>query len=301
MFRAASLTIWRQISRNGSSSSSATGRHQADLRRHAAFVRRRSLGVDRRARVAGRPQRLGQIDAAEDRRRSWSSPTRGTRLRAARRHGALSARRSRISPATTRRSAMSRRADARRTITTSRAICSRSLASPALEDPAHLSGGEARRAALARVLAPKPDILLLDEPTNHLDLTTIEWLEKDLDARRTALVLISHDRRFLANLSRSTVWLDRGTTQAPRTGLCPFRGLARHRAGRRRSRDQHKLDRQIVREEHWLRYGVTGTAQAQHAPRRRPAGAARSAPHLSRRRRLGQHHRRCRRRPRARW
>ena len=68
------------------------------------------------------------------------------------------------------------------------------------EDPAHLSGGEGRRAALARVLAPSPDILLLDEPTNHLDLTTIEWLEGELGARRGALVLISHDRRFLANL-----------------------------------------------------------------------------------------------------
>src|ERR1700733_14703674 len=75
------------------------------------------------------------------------------------------------------------------------------------EDPAHLSGGEARRAALARVLAPQPDVLLLDEPTNHLDLTTIEWLERDLDARRSALVIISHDRRFLSTLSRSTVWL----------------------------------------------------------------------------------------------
>src|SRR5690349_22527011 len=60
------------------------------------------------------------------------------------------------------------------------------------EDPAHLSGGEARRAALARVLAPNPDILLLDEPTNHLDLVTIEWLESELKSRRCALVLISH-------------------------------------------------------------------------------------------------------------
>src|SRR4249920_2971391 len=74
------------------------------------------------------------------------------------------------------------------------------------EDPARLSGGEARRAALARVLAPAPDILLLDEPTNHLDLTTIEWLESELDSRRCALVIISHDRRFLSNLSRSTAW-----------------------------------------------------------------------------------------------
>src|SRR6185295_7973181 len=68
-----------------------------------------------------------------------------------------------------------------------------------------LQGGEARRAALARVLAPKPDILLLDEPTNHLDMPTIEWLEATLAAQRGALVLISHDRRFLETLSRSTV------------------------------------------------------------------------------------------------
>src|SRR6201988_2554231 len=77
------------------------------------------------------------------------------------------------------------------------------------EDPARLSGGEARRAALARVLAPEPDILLLDEPTNHLDLPAIEWLEKELAARQAALIIISHDRRFPANLSRITLWLAR--------------------------------------------------------------------------------------------
>src|ERR1700749_2003996 len=86
-------------------------------------------------------------------------------------------------------------------------------------DPAHLSGGEARRAALARVLAPSPDILLLDEPTNHLDLPTIEWRERELDSRRCALVLISHDRRFLENLSRATAWLDRGQIKQIERGL----------------------------------------------------------------------------------
>ena len=75
------------------------------------------------------------------------------------------------------------------TIATRRAISWSSSASTASEDPARLSGGEARRAALARVLAPAPDILLLDEPTNHLDLTTIEWLERELAARRAALVI----------------------------------------------------------------------------------------------------------------
>src|ERR1700760_1620563 len=81
-----------------------------------------------------------------------------------------------------------------------------------IENPATLSGGEARRAALARALAPRPDILLLDEPTNHLDVNAIEWLEGELKVSRGALVLISHDRRFLENLSRVTVWLDRGRT-----------------------------------------------------------------------------------------
>jgi ABC transport system ATP-binding/permease protein len=126
-----------------------------------------------------------------------------------------------------------------------------------LEDPAHLSGGEARRASLACVLAPSPDILLLDEPTNHLDLTTIEWLERDLDARRTALVIISHDRRFLSTLSRSTVWLDRGCTRRIERGFAHFEEW-RDMLLAEEEREQHKLDRKIVAEEHWMRYGVTG-------------------------------------------
>jgi ABC transport system ATP-binding/permease protein len=125
------------------------------------------------------------------------------------------------------------------------------------EDPANLSGGEARRAALARVLAPSPDILLLDEPTNHLDLPTIEWLERELDSRRSALVLISHDRRFLENLSRATAWLDRGQIRQIDRGFAAFESW-RDEVLAEEEREQHKLDRKIVNEEHWLRYGVSG-------------------------------------------
>jgi ABC transport system ATP-binding/permease protein len=124
------------------------------------------------------------------------------------------------------------------------------------EDPAALSGGEARRAALVRVLAPDPDILLLDEPTNHLDLPAIEWLEAELAGRRGALVLVSHDRRFLTNLSRVTVWLDRGKARRTERGFASFEAW-RDDVLAEEERDLHKLDRKIVAEEHWMRYGVT--------------------------------------------
>ncbi len=131
-----------------------------------------------------------------------------------------------------------------------------SLALTGDEDPAKISGGEARRAALACALAPDPDILLLDEPTNHLDLPTIEWLERELDARRSALVLISHDRRFLQNLTRKTIWLDRGETRTVEMGFRTFETWRDEQLAEEEL-NQHKLGRQIKREEHWIRYGVT--------------------------------------------
>ncbi|MCZ7857567.1 ABC-F family ATP-binding cassette domain-containing protein [Agrobacterium salinitolerans] len=124
------------------------------------------------------------------------------------------------------------------------------------ENPESLSGGEARRAALARVMAPEPDILMLDEPTNHLDLPTIEWLESELQQTRSALVLISHDRRFLEKVSTSTVWLDRGQSRRLNRGFAHFEEW-RDKVLEEEELEQHKLGKAIEREEHWMRYGVT--------------------------------------------
>jgi len=124
------------------------------------------------------------------------------------------------------------------------------------ENPNSLSGGEARRAALARVMAPEPDILMLDEPTNHLDLPTIEWLEEELQKSRSALVLISHDRRFLEKVSNATVWLDRGTSRRLSRGFAHFEEW-RDKVLEEEELEQHKLGKAIEREEHWMRYGVT--------------------------------------------
>jgi ATP-binding cassette subfamily F protein uup len=123
-------------------------------------------------------------------------------------------------------------------------------------DPSRLSGGEARRAALVRILSPEPEILLLDEPTNHLDLVAIEWLEAHLANMRSALALISHDKRLLADLTRATIWLDRGRTRRLDQGFGAFEAW-RDVKLEEEELERHKLDRKIVNEEHWMRYGVT--------------------------------------------
>ena len=123
-------------------------------------------------------------------------------------------------------------------------------------DPGRLSGGEARRAALVRALSAEPEILLLDEPTNHLDLVAIEWLEARLAGSRSALALISHDKRLLADLTRATIWLDRGRTRRLDQGFGAFEAW-RDMKLEEEELERHKLDRRIVNEEHWMRYGVT--------------------------------------------
>jgi len=131
-----------------------------------------------------------------------------------------------------------------------------SLGLSGAENPKNLSGGEARRAALAKVLAPNPDILLLDEPTNHLDLPAIEWLQSELATSKSALMIISHDRRFLSDLTKTTIWIDRGQARRLNQGFGFFEAW-RDKVLQEEEDDRHKLDRKIVREEHWVRYGVT--------------------------------------------
>lgn len=125
------------------------------------------------------------------------------------------------------------------------------------ESTATLSGGEARRAAIAQALAARPDVLLLDEPTNHLDLPTIEWIERELGSTKAALVIISHDRRFLEKLSGITVWLDRGKTRRLDQGFSAFEAW-RDKVLEEEEAELHKLDRKIVREEQWMHGGISG-------------------------------------------
>ena len=129
------------------------------------------------------------------------------------------------------------------------------------EDPANLSGGETRRAAIARALAPSPDLLLLDEPTNHLDLPAIEWLEAELASMRSGLVLISHDRRLLERVAKSVVWLDGGLTRRMDRGFEHFEGW-REEVVEAEERERHKLGRQILREEDWIPRRSAGRSRA---------------------------------------
>ena len=118
------------------------------------------------------------------------------------------------------------------------------------------SGGERRRAALAKLLAEAPELMLLDEPTNHLDIQAIEWLEAELSTTRTAFVLISHDRAFLRALSQATLWIDRGEVRRREAGFDGFEDW-RETIWAEEDDARHKLDRKIKHEAKWAVEGIS--------------------------------------------
>ena len=118
------------------------------------------------------------------------------------------------------------------------------------------SGGERRRAALARLMAQDPDLMLLDEPTNHLDIEAIGWLEDELKRTRKGFVLISHDRRFLTELTRATLWIDRGQVRRQEKGFAAFEAW-RDKTWEDEDLQRHKMDRKIKSEARWAVEGIS--------------------------------------------
>lgn len=118
------------------------------------------------------------------------------------------------------------------------------------------SGGERRRAALARLMAEAPELMLLDEPTNHLDIEAIAWLEEELKATRAGYVLISHDRAFLRALTRATLWIDRGMVRRQEKGFENFE-VWRDKVWDEEDLQRHKMDRKIKAEARWAVEGIS--------------------------------------------
>ncbi|MEX1236609.1 MAG: ATP-binding cassette domain-containing protein [Roseovarius sp.] len=118
------------------------------------------------------------------------------------------------------------------------------------------SGGERRRAALAKLMAEAPELMLLDEPTNHLDIEAIAWLENTLKETRTGFVLISHDRAFLRELTRATLWIDRGMVRRQEKGFTHFEEW-RDKVWEDEDQSRHKLNRKIKAEARWAVEGIS--------------------------------------------
>mgnify|MGYP002768865093 FL=1 len=145
------------------------------------------------------------------------------------------------------------------------------------QNPEQSSGGERRKAALARSLISEPDILLLDEPTNHLDITTIEKLEDLIKKFTGAVIAISHDRMFLDHISQTTFWLDRGVLRRNNKGFSTFEEWE-DQVIEQEIIEQKALNKKIAEETEWLHKGVT-------ARRRRNMGRLRRLQQLRQERR----------------
>jgi len=126
---------------------------------------------------------------------------------------------------------------------------------PAQATMSELSGGWRRRVALAQALVSQPDILLLDEPTNHLDIPAIRWLEEQLANFPGAIILITHDRRFLQNVANSIAELDRGYLTQLRSD---YQGFLRHREQQLQAEERANelFDKKLAQEEVWIRQGI---------------------------------------------
>ncbi|MDC1499688.1 ATP-binding cassette domain-containing protein [Octadecabacter sp.] len=118
------------------------------------------------------------------------------------------------------------------------------------------SGGERRRAALAKLMAEAPGLMLLDEPTNHMDIEAIRWLEGELSQTKTGFVLISHDRAFLNALTRATLWIDRGKVRRQEQGFAHFEEW-RDKTWDDEDMQRHKLNRKIKEEARWAVEGIS--------------------------------------------
>jgi ABC transport system ATP-binding/permease protein len=118
------------------------------------------------------------------------------------------------------------------------------------------SGGERRRAALAKLMAENPELMLLDEPTNHLDIEAISWLETTLRESRNSFVVISHDRTFLTELTQSTLWIDRGSVRRLNQGFGSFESW-RDKVWEEEDDQRHKLNRKIKAESRWAVEGIS--------------------------------------------
>jgi ATP-binding cassette subfamily F protein uup len=138
-----------------------------------------------------------------------------------------------------------------------------------------LSGGEARRAALARGFAEAPDVLLLDEPTNHLDILAIETLEAEIAASRAAILIVSHDRAFLERVTGRSFWLDRRQVRRLDKGFAAFDDWA-EKIEAADAEEARRLAKSVAREEHWLARGVTGRRARNEGRRRRLDGLRRA-------------------------